>query len=231
MCGICGVIGRADAEAVVRRMNDRLHHRGPDQQAVFHEPDLALGIARLAIIDVDGGQQPMFSEDEAVVAVHNGEIYNFRDLREELLEAGHQFKTSTDSEVLVHGYEQWGTGLVERLEGMFAFCIWDRRARRLLLARDRFGEKPLFYHHRPGDRLAFSSELASLLAFPAIRRTADREAIGYYLRAGFVPEPLSAFADVKSLAAGSRFAVGGGADHDLGLLRAELRRGRGSPRR
>ncbi|HHH30484.1 MAG TPA: asparagine synthetase B, partial [Polyangiaceae bacterium] len=202
MCGICGIVGLSEARDVVERMNAKLTHRGPDHQAVFHERDLALGISRLAILDVEGGNQPMFNEDESVVTVHNGEIYNFRELRDDLIAKGHSFGSTTDSEVLVHAYEQWGTGMVERLEGMFAFCIWDRKARRLLLARDRFGEKPLFFHRRSDGLLAFGSELASLLAYRGIERRPHREALGYYLRVGFVPEPLTAFAGVESLPPG-----------------------------
>lgn len=202
MCGICGIAGREAAGDTVRAMNTALRHRGPDDAGYFVSGAIALGMSRLAILDLEGGKQPMFSEREDVVAIHNGEIYNHALLRKELERDGHIFGSATDSEVLVHGYEAWGADLFCRLEGMFASCIWDRQRRRLLIGRDRFGEKPLFYRHGNDGSLSFSSELNSLLSDPAISRRADRRALGQYMRMGFVPEPATAFVEVRALPAG-----------------------------
>ena len=138
-------------------------HRGPDGEGRLDRPGLALGMRRLAIIDLAGGDQPIFNEDGSVAVVFNGEIYNFRELRADLERRGHRFATRSDTEVLVHGYEQWGDEMLHRLVGMFAFALWDENRRRLLVARDRFGKKPLYYSHRGGE-VVFGSEIKALLA-------------------------------------------------------------------
>src|SRR6266705_7024838 len=145
MCGICGVAGGdpARGQELVRVMSNAMSHRGPDDEGFEHAGGVTLGARRLSIIDIEGGHQPIHNEDSKVWVVQNGEIYNHPELRNQLVAAGHSFYTQSDTEVLVHGYEQWGEGLVERLNGMFAFAILDRRRRRLLLARDRIGIKPL----------------------------------------------------------------------------------------
>ena len=147
MCGITGFVGqRAEMQQILQEMMDLIAHRGPDGQGQFVEGPAALGQRRLSIIDLEGGKQPMFNEDENLVVVFNGEIYNFQELSEELKAAGHTFATRSDTEVLLHGYEQWGKELLPRLRGMFAFAIWDRRLQTLFCARDHFGIKPLYYY-------------------------------------------------------------------------------------
>lgn len=192
-------------------MNAALDHRGPDNRGQFDDGGVSLAMCRLAIIDVQGGNQPLFGEDRQTIAVVNGEIYNFRALRDELTRAGYRFRTGTDSEVVVHGYSHWGDDVVHRLHGMFALAVYDRGQRELLLARDRFGEKPLFYYLGAGGEIAFSSELRSLLAWRAIPRVMDREAMGYFLRVGFVPSPRTAFAGIAAVQPGHwlRWRMGG----------------------
>src|SRR5919197_2788985 len=165
MCGIAGTLATDGPiePSVVERMCEALEHRGPDSRGTFSEDGVALGVARLAVIDVEGGDQPIANEDGTVVLVCNGEIYNYRELREDLTRRGHRFSTRSDTEVVVHLYEELGDGCVDPLRGMFAFALWDRRRRRLLLARDRLGKKPLFYAER-GGRLWFASELRALVA-------------------------------------------------------------------
>src|SRR3989441_4913223 len=192
MCGICGVAGGEPAPGLdlVRRMCDAMVHRGPDDAGSEQLGGVTIGMRRLSIIDLVGGHQPMHNEDSTVWVVENGEIYNHRELREQLIAAGHAFVTQSDTEVLVHGYEEWGEGMVERLNGMFAFAILDRRRRRLLLARDRIGIKPLHYAV-DGKRLVFASELKALLRDPALRRDIDPVALDEYLALEFVPSPRS----------------------------------------
>jgi asparagine synthase (glutamine-hydrolysing) len=200
---VCGICGKLDERAPVRRelveaMCDSIVHRGPSSQGVFLEDGVGLGIRRLAVIDLQAGDQPIFNEDESVVVVLNGEIYNFVELRAELEAAGHRFRTATDTEVIVHLYEEMGDACVERLRGMFAFALWDRTRRRLLLARDRLGKKPLFYAVR-GDTLWFGSEPRALLQDEALPRDVDYQAIDSYLQLGYVPHPQSAFASLRKL--------------------------------
>jgi asparagine synthase (glutamine-hydrolysing) len=200
MCGIAGTLAReGPVEAgLVERMCATLDHRGPDSRGLFADTGVAIGVARLAVIDVEGGDQPIASEDGSVVVACNGEIYNYRELRQELAGAGHSFSTRSDTEVIVHLYEELGEACVERLRGMFAFALWDRRERRLLLARDRVGKKPLFYAHQ-GGRLWFASELRALLLAGEIPRDLDHEALDLYLHYQTVPAPRSAFAAIRKL--------------------------------
>jgi asparagine synthase (glutamine-hydrolysing) len=179
-------------------MCDCIVHRGPNSQGVFLEDGVGLGIRRLAVIDVDTGDQPIYNEDESVVVVLNGEIYNFVELRSELEQRGHTFRTGTDTEVIVHLYEELGDACVERLRGMFAFALWDRTERRLLLARDRLGKKPLFYAIS-GDKLWFGSEPRAILRDAEVSRDVDYRAIDSYLQLGYVPHPQSAFASLRKL--------------------------------
>ncbi|MFL5410993.1 MAG: asparagine synthase (glutamine-hydrolyzing) [Myxococcales bacterium] len=203
MCGISGFLNRdsnrpADG-ALVRRMTDVIVHRGPDGDGHFVEGPIALGHRRLSIIDLSqNGAQPMQNEDGKVTVTFNGEIYNYLSLREELLAKGHVFRSRCDTEVLVHGYEEWGASLPERLVGMFAFAIWDSRNQRLFLARDRLGKKPLYYHLGK-DRLLFGSEVKSLLCDPDVPRELDDEALDLYLSARYVPAPLTMFAGIQKL--------------------------------
>jgi asparagine synthase (glutamine-hydrolysing) len=211
MCGICGVAragGGAEVETVAR-MNSRLVHRGPDSEGAFAAEGVALAMRRLSIIDLDGGDQPIASEDGSVTVVQNGEIYNHRELRRELEARGHRFATRSDTEVLVHLYEEHGDGFAERLRGMFALALWDARERRLLLARDRFGIKPLYYR-LAGGRLSFASELKALLEDPELSREIDPRAVAAYLSFNSIPAPLTIFAEARKLPPGTLLSWRGG---------------------
>lgn len=202
MCGIVGIAGRARTAgdgAVLRRMNDALRHRGPDGEGSYLDEQVGLAMRRLAIIDVAGGNQPIFNEDRSVCVVLNGEIYNFQDLRRELEGLGHRFATDTDTEVVVHGYEAWGDACVEHLWGMFALAVWDRRERRLLLARDRLGKKPLVYYLTKDGGIVFASEFQALFRHPDVPRQVSPTAIDDYLTYLYVPAPTTAYQGVFKL--------------------------------
>jgi len=174
MCGIAGVVHQDHAypvdRALLSRMTAVIAHRGPDASGFHYGPGVGLGHRRLSIIDVAGGSQPIFNEDGTKAVILNGEIYNFQELRHDLEGRGHHFTTRSDTEAIVHAYEEYGVQCVARLRGMFAFALWDERERRLLLARDRVGKKPLYYAH-DRDRLCFASELKALLQDPTLKRT------------------------------------------------------------
>ncbi len=203
MCGICGVAGGEPARGreLVQRMCSSMLHRGPDDEGIVRAGDVTLGMRRLSIIDLAGGHQPMHNEDSTVWVVQNGEIFNYLELREQLVAAGHAFVTQSDTEVLVHGYEQWGEQMVERLNGQFAFCIVDKRSGLVFLARDRMGIKPLHYAI-DGDRLVFASELKALLQDPPLRRGVDPVALDEYLAYEFVPSPRSIVRGISKLRPG-----------------------------
>ncbi len=205
MCGIAGFAGwqlRDDEAArTVRVMCDAIVHRGPDDAGYFVAPEVALGMRRLSIIDVAGGQQPIANEDGSIQVVFNGEIYNHHELRRDLIASGHRFRTRSDTETIVHLYEERGDDFVGRLRGMFAIALWDARAKRLVLARDRVGIKPLSYWLTP-DGIAFCSELRSLLALSRFPRRLDESGLAAFLSLGYVPDPLSAFAGVAKLSPG-----------------------------
>ena len=192
-------------EAPVRRMNEALRHRGPDAEGIWRHGRAVLGHRRLSIIDLSPeATQPLLNEDRTIGVVVNGEIYNFAELRADLLERGHVFRSNSDSEVVLHLYEEDGAGCVSRLVGMFAFALWDARTDRLLLARDRAGKKPLFYRRLPDGGLAFASELHALVtAFPELPVTPDLEAIDEYLTLQYVPSPHTAYRDIFKLQAGT----------------------------
>ncbi|HEX4920983.1 MAG TPA: asparagine synthase (glutamine-hydrolyzing), partial [Candidatus Bathyarchaeia archaeon] len=180
-------------------MTEAMFHRGPDGSGIWSDGLCSLGHRRLAIIDLSAkGKQPLCNENETVWIVFNGEIYNFQELRAELEGLGHKFNSHTDTEVIVHGYEQWGTECVKKLRGMFAFAIWDQQKRRLFLARDRVGKKPLYYTDT-GRCFVFASELQGLLKNPEVQREADLEAVDSYLSWGYVPAPLTGFKNVLKL--------------------------------
>lgn len=197
MCGIAGIFdlhGRRTFDRdVLARINQVQHHRGPDESGLHLEPGIGLAHKRLSIIDLSGGQQPLWNEDESVVVVYNGEIYNFRELSKELADSGHSFRSRCDTEVIVHAWEEWGERCVERFRGMFAFALWDRNKQSLFIARDRLGVKPLFYAVLPDQTLAFASELKSLMALPNWSRALDRCAVEEYFAFGYVPEPRTIF--------------------------------------
>jgi asparagine synthase (glutamine-hydrolysing) len=221
MCGICGLVnldGKAVDRGLVRRMADVIEHRGPDGEGFyfsstpvrpgngsgsqFRDAAVAgMGARRLAIIDVAAGHQPISNEDGTITVAYNGEIYNFNELRDQLLASGHRFRTHCDTEVIVHAYEQWGDQCVTRFNGMFAFAVWDENRRRLLLARDRMGVKPLVYLQR-GQQLMFASEIKSLLEDPTVERDVDCDVLMQYLSFFAVPEPHSLFRGVKRVPAG-----------------------------
>jgi asparagine synthase (glutamine-hydrolysing) len=206
MCGITGIFDtRAEREiprALLHRMNETQFHRGPDEGGLHLEPGLGLGHRRLSIIDLSGGQQPLFNEDGSIVVVFNGEIYNFQDLVPELESLGHRFRTHSDTEVIVHGWESWGEGCVARFRGMFAFALWDRNRGTLFVVRDRFGVKPLYYAWLESGEFVFGSELKSLMVHPKLRREIDPLAVEDYFAYGYVPEPKTIFKDVYKLAPG-----------------------------
>lgn len=203
MCGITGIFdtrGPRDISlAVLQRMNDSQHHRGPDEGSLHLEPGLGLGHRRLSIIDIATGQQPLFNEDGSVVVVFNGEIYNYQSLIPELQALGHVFKTKSDTEVIVHAWESWGVDCVQRFRGMFAFALWDRNKQTLFIARDRLGVKPFYYALLDDGTLLFGSELKSLVAHGGLRRDIDPLAVEEYFALGYVAEPRTIFKQAKKL--------------------------------
>lgn len=206
MCGIAGsaeVNGRASRDRLVA-MCAAQEHRGPDARGLHVEGPVGLGIQRLAVIDLDGGDQPIYNEDRSVVVVLNGEIYNFQALREGLLERGHRFSTGSDTEVIVHLYEEVGDDLVEHLDGMFCFALWDDRQERLLIARDRVGKKPLHFHQAANGSLTFASELGALMQDVSIPGEVDPASLAEYLCLGYINSPRSIYRSVKKLEPGHR---------------------------
>jgi asparagine synthase (glutamine-hydrolysing) len=218
MCGIAGFVeaqARASDDprrsaAVLDRMCRVISHRGPDDQGTLVEGGVALGMRRLSIIDLAGGHQPISGCGGRVTVVFNGEIYNFRELQRELEARGHQFNTHSDTEAIVHAYEEYGASCVDSLRGMFAFALWDERERSLFIARDRVGKKPLYYTLTPQGTLVFGSELKSLLEHPEVGRELNPEALDAYLTFGYVPDPLSIFRDVHKLPPGHHLTFAGG---------------------
>jgi asparagine synthase (glutamine-hydrolysing) len=202
MCGIAGIVHtdqRAPVpEGVLRAMCAAIRHRGPDDTGVFVGEGAGLGMRRLSIIDVAGGHQPIFNEDGSCVVVFNGEIYNHAEVRSELERRGHRYATRSDTETILHAYEEYGTKCVNRLRGMFAIAIWDTRNRRLFLARDRMGKKPLYYAW-DGNRLVFGSELKAVLAHPDVPRRLDEQALVEYVAWGYVPDPRSIYSGISKL--------------------------------
>ena len=205
MCGIAGLVqthsdGAVD-NATVHRMCEAIVHRGPDDEGIFVKAGVGLGMRRLSIIDLSGGHQPVFNEDKTIWIVFNGEIYNFPELREELQKRGHRFYTHSDTEVIVHLYEDMGADCVKKLRGMFGFALYDEHKRKLLLARDRFGKKPLHYA-LAGGRLLFGSEIKSILAVAPELASVNQEALLQYMYFGYVPDPITAFLPIQKLPAG-----------------------------
>jgi asparagine synthase (glutamine-hydrolysing) len=202
MCGIYGEISLTTRyspdPAVVRAMGAAIIHRGPDDDGMFSNEAVAMGLRRLSIIDVGGGHQPIFNEDGSIAVVCNGEIYNFRELRADLQKQGHTFRTGSDVEVLVHLYEEYGDDLIRHVLGMFAFALWDGKARRLLLGRDRLGIKPLYYARR-ADRLVFASESKAIVGRPDFPVRVDTEALQDFLALGYLPQPYTLFDGIRKL--------------------------------
>lgn len=206
MCGIAGWANlennhsQNSSEAVLHSMCERMKHRGPDSEGLWLGENVALGMRRLSIIDLHTGEQPVYSEDKSIVAVMNGELYNFREVREDLEKRGHQFETQTDTEILPHLYEEYGDAMLEQINGMFAFALWDKPKKKLLIARDRFGEKPLYYGVFDG-KLIFASEPKVLLANPAVKAEINLDALRSYLSFDYVPAPNSIYKNIYKLPA------------------------------
>ncbi len=212
MCGIVGLYLPQDRPdpALLHRMNQTLIHRGPDGEGYFADGPVGLAMRRLAIIDLVSGDQPIFNEDRTVAVVYNGEIYNYRDLRAELERLGHRFTTQSDTEVLVHGYEEWGDDLPVHLNGMFAFALWDSRKQRLLLARDHLGIKSLYYAPLAGGGLAFASELKALFPVPGWSREIDPLALDWFLATRYIPSPRTIYQGARKLPPAHRLIIGAG---------------------
>lgn len=210
MCGICGIVSRTeitpDEIESIRSVNRNLSHRGPDGAGEHLAPHVALAMRRLSIIDLDGGWQPLYNEDRSLVLVANAEIYNHVELRRQLKSLGHRFNTASDCETILHVYEEFGLDCVKQLRGMFAFALWDNARRRLLLARDRMGEKPLYLYEREG-QLIFASELKALLAAGVVPFELDAEAIDLYFHYQYVPEPKTPLKGVRKLDAAHLLVV------------------------
>ncbi len=211
MCGIAGIMANNREMAVdmqpIISMCNAIAHRGPDDEGFFHEGNLGMGMRRLSIIDLSTGKQPIFNEDERLVIVFNGEIYNYLELRAKLENKGHRFRTHSDTEVILHAYEEFGAGCVDRLNGMFAFAIWDRLTKNLFLARDRIGIKPLYYFHNQ-QWLIFGSEIKTILEHRDVPREIDPDALSYYLQFGHVIAPKTLFKHIKKLPPGTVLHAG-----------------------
>jgi len=211
MCGIVGIFDRLETReidrALLSRMNESQHHRGPDEGGLHVEPGLGLGHRRLSIIDLASGQQPLYSQDRSLVVTFNGEIYNFAEVRAELERLGYAFATHSDTEVIVYAWAAWGADCVRRFNGMFAFAVWDRPRQTLFLARDRIGVKPLYYAETADGQLLFGSELKALMEHPGLPRAMDPLAVEEYFGYGYVPEPRTIFRGVWKLPPGHRLTV------------------------
>ena len=205
MCGIAGIYNfktlKPVTQSLLKAMTDTLVHRGPDDEGFYVSGPIGLGHRRLSIIDLEGGHQPIANEDETVWVVFNGEIYNFGELHEDLVKKGHTFKTRSDTEVIVHLYEEEGEQCFEKLRGMFAIAIWDARNRKLVLARDRVGKKPLFYFY-DGSRIAFASEMKAILEVPDVPREIDPQAVSDYFSFLYIPAPKSIFKHIRKVLPG-----------------------------
>ncbi len=207
---MCGIAGWANldskkssqnaSEAVLHQMCERMKHRGPDSEGLWTGESVALGMRRLSIIDLHTGEQPVYNEDKSIVVVMNGELYNFREVRNDLEKRGHKFETQTDTEILPHLYEEYGEAMLEHINGMFAFALWDKRKQRLFIARDRFGEKPLYYGVFDG-KLIFASEPKVLLEHPSVKREINTDALRSFLSFDYVPAPASIYKNIYKLPA------------------------------
>jgi asparagine synthase (glutamine-hydrolysing) len=214
MCGIAGIATidpRSSGldSSPIRSMLTCLKHRGPDDEGEFVADGVVIGHRRLSVIDVSGGHQPLYGARDTTVIVVNGEIYNYRELANELSARGHRFRTASDSEVAAHAYDEWGLAFLERLDGMFALALWDEASKRLVLARDRMGEKPLYYTVA-GNELIFASELTSIILHPAVKRELDPEALSAYLALEYVPAPRTILRNIFKLEPGTALVLENG---------------------
>jgi asparagine synthase (glutamine-hydrolysing) len=201
MCGIYGVLGEGIDQAFLERATSTLSHRGPDDVGYYRDRHVGLGHRRLSIIDLSGGHQPLFNEDATRAIICNGEVYNHLDLRRQLIGCGHRFSTGSDSETILHAYEEWGEDCVSRLRGMFAFAIWDTNDRTLFLGRDRLGIKPLFYSNL-GNRFCFASEMKAILADDTLPRVIDEQALASYFNLSYIPDELTIYRNIRKLLPG-----------------------------
>jgi asparagine synthase (glutamine-hydrolysing) len=208
MCGIAGFSTKkvGSPENILRNMLAAIHHRGPDSEGMLFDDGFAFGMKRLSIIDLMGGEQPIYNEDKTISIVFNGEIYNFNDLRNDLLKKGHSFYTRSDTEVIVHLYEEYGEAVVDFLNGMFSFCIFDKKKRKLFLARDRAGKKPLYFYMK-NKNFVFGSDLMTVLEHPCVPRVPDEGSVRKYFAYGYVPSPNTMIRNVKKLPAGHYLVV------------------------
>lgn len=222
MCGINGIIdfkskiGKNRRHDLIHNMNEKMIYRGPDAEGIYDDDYVSLGMRRLSVIDLTGGMQPIYNEDQTIVVFCNGEIYNFAKLREDLIQKDHTFHTKSDTEVLAHGYEEHGEAIFEKLDGMYAAVIYDTRKKLLLLARDRMGEKPLYYF-KNDDYLSFASELNSLRENQLIKYEIDAEALNQFLQLAYIPAPLSIYKNVYKLCPGKVLRI------DIGLNQTECK--------
>jgi len=208
MCGISGFVGKGGMDDI-HRMNDSIRHRGPDDEGFYHDEgkNLFFGFRRLSIVDIAGGHQPMFSSDGNIVIVFNGEIYNHAEIRKELEQRGHSFKTDhSDTETLICAYQEWGIDFIHRLNGMWSFAIYDKNKNKLLLSRDRFGKKPLFYTYQNGI-FAFSSELKSLCLHSRIQKSISKKSLQKYFAYGYIPAPGTIYENCFKLPGGHTLEV------------------------
>lgn len=203
MCGIVGVVSNDENKGtIIKKMTDRISHRGPDEEGYYMDETIALGHRRLSIIDLESGTQPMVSKNQNIVVIFNGEIYNYLELKEELEKNGHEFITNSDTEVLIHGYEEWGRDLPKKLRGMFSFAIWNKKAKILFCARDHFGMKP-FYYYQNKEVFMFASEIKAFLEYPKFKKALNKELIGPYLSFSFTPGKETFFKGVYCLEPGT----------------------------
>ena len=215
MCGITGWINleqpnaKDHIEAVLHSMCSSIVHRGPDSEGIWMDDTVALGMRRLSIIDLHTGDQPVFSEDKSIVVMMNGELYNYREVRDSLEKRGHKFVTQTDTEIVPHLYQEYGEDFVDHINGMFAIALWDTRKKKLVIARDRFGEKPLYYGVFDG-KLLYASEPKALLAHPSVKAELDLDALRHYLSYDYVPAPHSIYKGISKLPAAHVMTVENG---------------------
>ena len=211
MCGISGIYCPGSSQLIdleaAGKMLQVIHHRGPDDQGSYQDHNFWIGFKRLSIIDLSTGHQPMFNEDSSIVVVCNGEIYNYKELRSELVMKGHSFRSASDVEVIVHLYEEYGEDFISKLRGMFGLAVWDSNERKLLLGRDRIGIKPLYYSCNP-NQILFSSEIKSIIAYPEFEREVSSQALSDLLCLKYVPTPHTIFDGIKALRPGYLLVCG-----------------------
>ena len=205
MCGINGIISKdKNKEKLIKKMNQKINHRGPDAEGTYVDEYVALGHKRLSIIDLKGGNQPIYNEDNSILIIYNGEVYNYKELKNDLKE--YKFKTNTDTEVILHGYEKWGKDLPKKLRGMFAFAIYDKNKNEIFIARDHFGIKPLYYYQTK-DTILFGSEIKSFLVHPKFEKILNKELLGPYLTFSFTPTDETFFKNVYRLPSGHQMTI------------------------